>query len=414
MTNDRTLRGIAARFSGIVLALSSAALLAPLAMAQVPADIETQLRKIGQIVDPACTAKLYRPLMPKNDFNTYWPVDASAPASTAALYPGVTITRDQSFGPNTKDVLDIFVGGKGGENREVLIYIPGGGGNKIEQQVRESNAFYDNIGRWATENGMVGVLVQRHQGQNWDDGGRDLSMAIDWLHDNIAKYHGNPNRMVMWAHSAGNGPLGVYVGHPERWKNGVQVQGAIFMSGNPIPTAGGGQGAGRGPGGPGGPGGPNANANQPGQACGVDAGMTSNIGRISGPSGMAADAGGNGGGRGPGGPGGGRGRGPQLTPEQQAERDNLPGFQKTKVKIMMAWAELDPGMVDGKVSPAVQAAHDELCKVGPDHCPTMLVSKDESHMSEVFSIDTKDKNVSGPVLAFIKSVKAGNVLVSSK
>jgi hypothetical protein len=31
----------------------------------------------------------------------------------------------------------------------------------------------------------------------------------------------------------------------------------------------------------------------------------------------------------------------------------------------------------------------------------MLVSKGESHMSEVFSIDTADKNVSGPVLAFI-------------
>ena len=48
---------------------------------------------------------------------------------------------------------------------------------------------------------------------------------------NIAKYKGNPNRMFIWAHSAGNGPLGVYIGHPERWKNGVQVKGAIFMSG---------------------------------------------------------------------------------------------------------------------------------------------------------------------------------------
>jgi hypothetical protein len=35
--------------------------------AQVPAAIEAELRKIGQIVAPACTAKLYRPLMPMND-----------------------------------------------------------------------------------------------------------------------------------------------------------------------------------------------------------------------------------------------------------------------------------------------------------------------------------------------------------
>src|SRR6476620_457292 len=88
---------------------------ANLANAQVPPDIAAELQKIGQIVDPACTAKLYRPLMPKNDFNTYWPPDAAQPATSstgAALYPGVTIVRDQSFGPNPKDVLDIFVGEK--------------------------------------------------------------------------------------------------------------------------------------------------------------------------------------------------------------------------------------------------------------------------------------------------------------
>jgi hypothetical protein len=39
--------------------------------AQVPPAIEAGLRKIGQIVDPACTAKLYRPLMPAKDYNTY-------------------------------------------------------------------------------------------------------------------------------------------------------------------------------------------------------------------------------------------------------------------------------------------------------------------------------------------------------
>src|SRR5438067_9738790 len=88
------------------------AMAAASASAQVPANIEAELMKIGQIVDPACTAKLYRPLMPANDFNTYWPPDASSPKSMSPLYPGVTIVRDQSFGPNPKDVLDVFVGEK--------------------------------------------------------------------------------------------------------------------------------------------------------------------------------------------------------------------------------------------------------------------------------------------------------------
>src|ERR1700719_3906144 len=140
-------------------------LAAALAQAQVPSDIEASLIKIGHIVDPACTAKLYRPLMPKNDYNS----------GVTPLYPGITLARDVSFGSNPKDLVDIFPADKGGGNRPVLIYVPGGAGNKIEQQAREANAFYDNIGRWATENAMVGVTVQRHPGQgNWDDGATDI------------------------------------------------------------------------------------------------------------------------------------------------------------------------------------------------------------------------------------------------
>src|SRR5438445_7108728 len=206
------------------------------AEAQVPPDIATGLRKIGQIVDPACTAKLYRPLMPKNDYNMYWPVGASAPANVGQLYPGVTIARDVSFGPHPKDLVDIFSPDKDAGNRTVLIYVPGGGGNKIEQQDREANAFYDNIGRWAVKNDMIAVTMQRHPGANWDDGGKDISTMIQWLQGNIAKYKGNPDRMFIWAHSAGNGPLGIYIGHPElHGPKGPGVKGAIFMSGNPVP-----------------------------------------------------------------------------------------------------------------------------------------------------------------------------------
>jgi len=275
------------------------------ARAQVPPDIEAGLRKIGQIVDPGCTAKLYRPLMPVNDYNTYWPPGASAPANLNPLYPGITIARDQPFGPNAKDVVDIFTADKGGDNRPVLIYVPGGAGNKIEQQAREANAFYDNIGRWAAKNGMVGVTVQRHPGAgNWDDGGRDISLAVDWLKANIKKFKGNPDRMFIWAHSAGNGPLGVYIGHPERWKNGVAVKGAVFMSGNPVPglggnpggppAGGGGRGAGAPAGAPAGgaaqgAGGPPAGGGGRGNALATSCGIAANAadGAISGPSGGA-------------------------------------------------------------------------------------------------------------------------------
>jgi hypothetical protein len=358
-------------------------LVALAAQAQVPPNIEAELKKIGQIVDPPCTAKLYRPLMPANDVN----------GTATPLYPGITVARDVSFGPNPKDVVDIFSADKGGKSRPVLMYIPGGAGNKIEQQDREANAFYDNIMRWATQNGMVGVNMQRHPGPDWDSGGKDVSLMIQWVEANIGKYKGNPDRMFIWAQSAGNGPLGVYIGRPELWgPKGVGVKGAIFMSGqfNILPVV---------PAAPaGGRGGPDILAGA-GTTCGLPAGAAfSNAGAIAGPS-RADDppAGGRGG-------GGGRGRGPQVDPATQLARSSLPALKTSTVKIMLATAELDPG-INGTNSAFNQALHDELCKVGPDHCPTMLFEKGESHMSEVFSIDTSDKVVSGPILKWMKSIK---------
>jgi hypothetical protein len=372
-------------FQNMSYALGVAALAAVGVQAQVPPDIEAGLKKIGQIVDPPCTAKLYRPLMPLNDVNS----------TASPLYPGITIARDVSFGPNPKDVLDVFTADKGKANRPVLMYVAGGAGNKIEQQDREANAFYDNIMRWATKNGMVGVNMQRHPGPDWDSGGKDVSLMIQWVEANIAKYKGNPDRMFIWAQSAGNGPLGVYIGRPELYgPKGVGVKGAIFMSGqfNILPLSPVGIGGGRG--------GPDILASS-GTTCGLPAGAAfSNAGAIAGPS-RAEDAPAPG--RGPG-AGAGRGRGAAQDPATQLARSSLPELKKTRVKILLATAELDPG-IDGTDSAFNKALHDELCKEGKAHCPTMLFEKGESHMSEVFSIDTSDQTVSGPILKWIKSIK---------
>lgn len=374
------------RPSGALGALAVLAALAIPMQAQVPADIEAGLLKIGQIVDPGCTAKLYRPLMPVNDINS----------NVTPLYPGITIARDVSFGPNPKDVVDIFTADKGGGNRTVLIYVPGGAGNKIELQDREANAFYDNIGRWATKNGMVFVNMQRHPGKNWDDPAKDVSAMIQWVEANISKYKGNPNRIFAWAQSAGNGPLGTYVGRPELYgPKGVGLKGVIFMSGqfNILPVqvpGGGGRGAfGPPPGSPGSAGSTCGGVGPNGSSAGALAGRK--MGEPGGPNEPNPNAG----------PGG---RGPAVPTEEQLRRSTLPAYKTTKVKIMLATAELDPG-IHGQMSAFNQAFHDELCKLGPDHCPAMLFEKGESHMSEVFSIDTPDTSVSGPILAWIKKVK---------
>src|SRR5579859_2403500 len=364
-------------------AFSANALAVGVATAQVPANIESELVKMGHIVDPPCTAKLYRPLMPANDITS----------DKTPLYPGITVMRDQSFGPSPMDVVDIFTADKGPASRPVLIYVPGGVGNKIEIQDKEANAFYDNIGRWATENGMVGVNMQRHASPTWDGGAKDISSMLQWVEANIAKYHGNPQRMFIWAHSAGNMPLGTYIGHPELYgPNGVGVKGVIFMSPAPFdiaplkpPPVGGSN--------------PMSVLADAGKTCGSK-GAFATDGALPGRA-----AGQPGGPPLPGGPGG---FGPPVDAATQLARSSLPELKRTSVKIMLANGDLDIGAdptVDGGVMPFNRMLHDELCKEGPTHCPTLLLAKGESHVSLVFSIDTPDKSVSGPILAWMKSIK---------
>jgi hypothetical protein len=259
---------------------------------------------------------------------------------------------------------------------------------------------------------MVGVNMQRHGGQGWDAGAKDISSMIQWVEANISKYHGNPDRMFIWAHSAGNMPLGTYIGRPELYgPKGVGVKGVIFMSPAafdiaPLEL----------PPPPPGAGNPFAALADSGKTCGVQGGAFSSSGALPGrtegqPGGPDAPFGpppggasGGAAGRPAGGPPPGFG-GPPVDAATRMARSSLPELKKTSVKIILANAELDPGVGANGIMPFNQILHDELCKEGPDHCPTLLYFKAESHMSEVFSIDTPDKTVSGPILAWIKKIK---------
>ncbi|HLQ79237.1 MAG TPA: hypothetical protein VK210_17890 [Terriglobia bacterium] len=424
---------------GLGVVMMIALLAAGTVQAQVPPLVEAELVKMGRVVDPGCTGKLYRPLFGKNDYNTYWPVDAASPNKNIKLYPGVTMTRDVSYGPQPKDLIDIFMPDKGGGNRTVLIFVPGGAGNKIEQQSVESNMFYDNIGMWAANNGMLGITVQR----GGSAAGQNLALVIQWLQANAAKYKGNSNDMFLMAHSAGTQSLGQYIGRPDLY--GIGVKGAIFLGGLPNLGIGGGGGGGRGGGGA-------PAANPPtcvlpgGSQAGVirgpssplpDQGATAAARRkeqastvywnwdgkqwvstgVTPPAPTAAGAGG-GGGRGGGGAGGGGGRGgagggapPAAAgaPAAPPAFTLLDGFKTTRTAIALGYGEidLDATAINGPGTQSV-AIHDELCKLegpkpkdGVGHCPTLMWFKGESHMSEVFSFGSIDKTVSEPVLAFI-------------
>jgi triacylglycerol lipase len=317
---------------------------AGLAQAEVPPDIAKALVAVGRGVCVAETAQLYRPLHPNPP------------------YPGlgVAIARDLSFGPDPKNVVDVFSPEKEGGSWPVLIYVPGGAGNK-RQGGANGEVFYDNIMLWAVKNGMVGVNMQRRPGQAWDDPAKDVARVVQWANANIASHKGNPARVFIWSQSAGNVPVSAYVAHSEfHSPQGVGLKGVVFMSApafniRPVTP-------------------PDAAPNPP---CHQPDGAPSTT-----PAAVGVTF-----------------SGPVVTEEQFLARSNLPGLTHASIPFLISSAELDP--------PAIVAfdklLKDELCKAG--HCPDYVVFKNHGHISEVMSPDTADDSVTGPILKWMKSVK---------
>jgi triacylglycerol lipase len=179
------------------------------AQAQVPPDIAAKIKEIGPKIDVSVGA-LYAPLQAKEP------------------YAGVAVTRDVAYGSDPLQKLDVFAPqAKPAKPRPVLLFVHGGG------FVRGDKKTTDNMVLWGADNGMVGVDINYRLAPKdpWPAGAQDLASAIAWTRANIAQYGGDPDRIIIWGHSAGANHVADYVAHKEL--QGPEVKGvkaAIIMS----------------------------------------------------------------------------------------------------------------------------------------------------------------------------------------
>jgi hypothetical protein len=74
-------------------------------------------------------------------------------------------------------------------------------------------------------------------------------------------------------------------------------------------------------------------------------------------------------------------------------------MKKLNIPLLISHTEVD--LPDAIVQ--ADNVRKALCDVG--HCPTYVVLKDHSHMSQTYSVGTPDMSVSGPVLQFLSAIK---------
>ncbi|HTY48651.1 MAG TPA: nuclear transport factor 2 family protein [Steroidobacteraceae bacterium] len=178
----------------------------------MPDDIARALRAIGPRIEGRKTAALYAPL------------------HAGEIYRCV-VQRDLSYGPYPRNKLDVFMPPERAARRPVLVFVPGGGFTGGSKHLPGS-PFYDNIGVWAADHGLVGITIDYRLAPRWQwpSGIEDLSALVAFLKKHAAEYGGDPQKIFLWGHSAGGSHVADYVAHAALSHAQPQIAGAILMS----------------------------------------------------------------------------------------------------------------------------------------------------------------------------------------
>src|SRR5437762_5270861 len=285
-----------------------------------PQEVSDAIRKIGPVINAPETAKRLAPLQ-RNE-----------------PYAGVGVTRDEKYGSDERHRLDVFRPNDAASALPVLLFVHGGGYVRGDKRAAGS-PFYDNVMLWAVGHKMVGVnMTYRLAPANpWPAAVEDIAAAVAWMHANIARFGGDPDRIVVMGHSAGATHVSSYLAYPGiGGKSPVHAAGAILVSGNYDLKP---------------------EIDLPGERSyfGSDTALW-------------------------------------------ADRSSIAGLTKTNVPLLIAHGELDvPYYVN-----RAEALKARLCR--ESKCPTFVSLSGQSHISEIYGLNTTDTSLSEPMRSFIVSV----------
>jgi acetyl esterase/lipase len=162
---------------------------------QLPQDVIARLRAL----DPAITPELAQ---------ASWAL--LTPFHEKLGYTAPSITRDLAYGDHERHRLDVHTAGEpsgdgtANHGAPVFVFVHGGGFIAGDKH-RPGTPVYDLTGAWAVRHGWVGVnITYRYAPEvNWPAGAADVAAAVAWIRENIARYGGDPDRIIVAGNSAG-------------------------------------------------------------------------------------------------------------------------------------------------------------------------------------------------------------------
>ena len=155
---------------------------------QLPPDVIAQLSALDSTITPQLSQSSWALLTPFHE---------------KAGYTAPKVDRDLFYGDDPRHRLDVHTAG-GESDAPVFVFVHGGGFVRGDKHI-PGTPQYDLVGAWAVRHGYVGVtmtyrLAPEHR---WPSGAEDVAGAVAWLRQNVARYGGHPDKIVVAGNSAG-------------------------------------------------------------------------------------------------------------------------------------------------------------------------------------------------------------------
>lgn len=134
-------------------------------------------------------------------------IDCYTPVVAAAPRAGTQVEREIAYGPNARQVLDVFApeyaAHEGGALREAVLFVHGGAFVRGSKSV--NGEIYDNVCHWFARQGCVAVNVEYRLADEapWPGGAQDVASALAWVREHAARWRIDTSRIFLIGHSAG-------------------------------------------------------------------------------------------------------------------------------------------------------------------------------------------------------------------
>ena len=139
--------------------------------------------------------------------------DGYAPLLRAAPRHGISVTRDIAYGGHPRQVLDLYRSCEiGGKQRPLPVVMFVHGGAFIRGDRNLTPEIYANVPTWFARNGCIGINVEYRLAPEaaYPSGAHDVAGAVDWAHNHIAEFGGDPSRILLVGHSSGGTHVASY------------------------------------------------------------------------------------------------------------------------------------------------------------------------------------------------------------